>query len=221
MWFSGSPTRSIVACMGALAAISLSPAAIRGADRAKDTRPTFDRLLETPGVSGDEAAVRDVIAAALPTWARPRVDQIGNLIVTVGSNAAESLLHRPISMQKDSGVLMAAEVPGATLRPALTTTGHKWARWVGTKEDRQLVAPYQQNTVSYPLIALERPIHVQAHSKDRRPGSPMQLFATGMKKAHDLYTRYEQEIGGGQIVESLVTEDDIYEAQNDAVTDYG
>jgi len=90
--FSNRQIRSIVACVAALAAISLSSVAIRGVDPVSPARATFDRLVETPGVSGDEAAVRDVIAAALPAWARPRVDSIGNLIVTIGSGRPHVLL---------------------------------------------------------------------------------------------------------------------------------
>lgn len=142
------------------------------------------------------------------------------LIVTLGGSAAEALLGTAVTMTKDSGVLKVVEVPGASFRPMLTTTGRKWARWTGAKDNRQLVWPYEQNTVSYPLLPLYHPAHVMAHEADKRPGSPMHLFATGMKRAYDIFARYQQEVGGELIVESTVTEDDIYEAQSDAGTYY-
>jgi putative aminopeptidase FrvX len=92
MRFSSRSARSIAVRVGVVAAIGLSAVAIRGADPARPARATFDALVETPGVSGDESAVRDVIAAALPAWARPRVDEIGNLIVTIGSGRPHVLI---------------------------------------------------------------------------------------------------------------------------------
>jgi putative aminopeptidase FrvX len=92
MQFSDRPIQSIVACTAALVAISLSSVAVRGADPVRPIHAIFERLVETPGVSGDEAAVRDVIAAALPKWAKPRVDSMGNLIVTLGSGSPHVLL---------------------------------------------------------------------------------------------------------------------------------
>jgi putative aminopeptidase FrvX len=42
-------------------------------------------LIETYGVSGHEAAVRDEIVKRMPAWARPQTDQRGNLTVTFGT----------------------------------------------------------------------------------------------------------------------------------------
>ena len=92
MLFRSRPSRTIAACLCALAAISLRSVEIRGADPATPGQSIFSRLVETPGVSGDETAVRDVIAAALPKWAKPRVDSIGNLIATIGSGSPHVLL---------------------------------------------------------------------------------------------------------------------------------
>ncbi|MBI1353054.1 MAG: M20/M25/M40 family metallo-hydrolase [Acidobacteria bacterium] len=51
--------------------------------------PLFDllsELIEAPGVSGDEGAVRELIQQRLPAWARERseTDEAGNLIVRLG-----------------------------------------------------------------------------------------------------------------------------------------
>ena len=46
-------------------------------------------LVEAYGVSGHEAAVRDVVAKRLPAWAKPEVDAKGNLIVTFGQGGRE------------------------------------------------------------------------------------------------------------------------------------
>jgi len=42
-------------------------------------------LADIPGVAGHEGAVPDAVRAGLPAWATPRVDEIGNLVVTLGS----------------------------------------------------------------------------------------------------------------------------------------
>ena len=46
-------------------------------------------LVEAYGVSGHEAAVREVVAKRLPAWAKPEVDAKGNLIVTFGQGGRE------------------------------------------------------------------------------------------------------------------------------------
>jgi len=46
----------------------------------------FD-LLNIDGVAGHEAAVREAVRAQLPSWAKPRVDELGNLVVTIGSGS--------------------------------------------------------------------------------------------------------------------------------------
>lgn len=141
------------------------------------------------------------------------------LIVTLGGSAAEVLLRRPLTLQKDGGVLQTAELPGAILVPSLTDVARKWARRVGPKENRQLVMPVVQNSVIYPLLPLYHPAYVMAYAADKRPGSPMSMFATGMMKARDIYVRYMQEVGGEHVIEYETTEDDIYEAQLNANSD--
>jgi len=92
MQFSGRLFSPVITCAVAVTAIGLCSNAIRGAAPVTSTQTVFNRLVETPAVSGDEAAVRDVIAAALPKWAKPRVDSIGNLVVTIGSGSPHVLL---------------------------------------------------------------------------------------------------------------------------------
>ena len=55
-----------------------------------ETAVSIGALVARYGVSGDEAAVRTVIAAQLPPWAHPVVDWAGNLAVTAGTPRAGS-----------------------------------------------------------------------------------------------------------------------------------
>jgi putative aminopeptidase len=48
-------------------------------------------LVEAYGVSGHEAAVREVVRARLPKWAKPEVDAKGNLTVTFGQGGRDVL----------------------------------------------------------------------------------------------------------------------------------
>ncbi len=59
----------------------------QGGDRMDAAAVVLGALVARYGVSGDEAPVRQRIRSLLPSWARPRVDARGNLIVTVGSGA--------------------------------------------------------------------------------------------------------------------------------------
>jgi hypothetical protein len=47
-------------------------------DVPRATANRLERLIDTPGVTGREAQVRDVLAAMLPPWAKPRVDELGS-----------------------------------------------------------------------------------------------------------------------------------------------
>jgi putative aminopeptidase FrvX len=52
-----------------------------------ETAALVAELVSRYGVTGDEAAVRQAVAARLPSWAHPTVDWVGNLSVTVGPAA--------------------------------------------------------------------------------------------------------------------------------------
>jgi len=58
--------------------------------RHADTAALVGALVARYGVSGDEAAVRTAISAQLPPWARPAVDWVGNLAVTVDGPRART-----------------------------------------------------------------------------------------------------------------------------------
>ena len=50
-----------------------------------ETRDLLARLVETYGVSGHEAPVREAVIRLLPGWANPTVDSAGNLLVRAGA----------------------------------------------------------------------------------------------------------------------------------------
>ena len=56
-----------------------------GAAAAQPLPERFLGLVQAQGVSGYEADVRQAVRAQLPAWAKPQVDEIGNLIVTLGT----------------------------------------------------------------------------------------------------------------------------------------
>ena len=71
----------------ALLAVVLLPATAAKAqdvERLRETEAVLKTLVESYGVSGTEAPVRDAVRRLLPTWAKPEVDTAGNLWVTVG-----------------------------------------------------------------------------------------------------------------------------------------
>jgi putative aminopeptidase FrvX len=69
-----------------LALLALLPltAAAQDPERLRETEAVLKTLVESYGVSGMEAPVREVVRGMLPAWARPRVDSAGNLWVTAG-----------------------------------------------------------------------------------------------------------------------------------------
>jgi len=63
---------------------------------ASSTAARLARLVDTPGVSGREDQVRDLVRSMLPAWAKPRVDELGNLTIAVGSGTPSTLLAAPL-----------------------------------------------------------------------------------------------------------------------------
>jgi putative aminopeptidase len=55
------------------------------AARLAETRDVLARLVETYGVSGHEASVRDAVIQLLPAWASPTIDSAGNVLVRAGA----------------------------------------------------------------------------------------------------------------------------------------
>jgi putative aminopeptidase FrvX len=72
-------------------------------------------LLEVPGVSGHEEAVRDAILKMLPAWARSssRVDPKGNLIVEAGKEGKRILF---IAHMDETGYAIASIEADGTAR---------------------------------------------------------------------------------------------------------
>lgn len=128
------------------------------------------------------------------------------LIVTLGGTAAEAVLGRSVKILTESGTLQHALIPGAGSVPSLTPKG-AWARKVGAKGSRTLIAPIVQNKVGYPVIPLVHPAFAYANHKDKRLDAPMSLFVKGMIKARNIYASYRREVEGDSHVEYEVADD--------------
>jgi len=86
--------RSIRILMVILATlVSPAPSLFAQAFAAPET--TADRLVrlaDTPGVPAREERVRDAIRSMLPAWAKPQEDELGNLVLTIGSGQPSTLV---------------------------------------------------------------------------------------------------------------------------------
>ena len=78
------PGATMKASLALFAFLPLAAASAQDPERLRETEATLKTLVETYGVSGMEAPVRDAVRQMLPAWARPAVDTAGNLWVTVG-----------------------------------------------------------------------------------------------------------------------------------------
>lgn len=85
-----SPTEERPAWIGAPpppAPMNEDPARLAGGSegvRLNEVAEILDRLAETPAVPGHEGPVRKIVMDALPGWAEPQTDELGNLWVEVG-----------------------------------------------------------------------------------------------------------------------------------------
>jgi putative aminopeptidase len=78
------------------------------------------RLIEAQGIAGFETDVRDLLVKALPPWTSSRVDEIGNLIVTIGQGQPHVLV--TTSMDED-GFIVSGITDDGYLRLQRVTTG--------------------------------------------------------------------------------------------------
>jgi len=79
----GAVIRSLVS-MVVLFTTTLPASAQVDSSRVEAVAGLLEELIETYGVSGDEQRVRAVVERHLPAWAKPRVDESGNLWVRAG-----------------------------------------------------------------------------------------------------------------------------------------
>ena len=94
-----------------------SPATAQTADR-------LHRLISVPGVSGYEQQVREAIEVLLPSGARVRADNLGNIVLRTGNGAPHTLIVAPldepgfvVSAITDDGYLRVHRPgPGMTIR---------------------------------------------------------------------------------------------------------
>jgi len=91
-------SRTMKLCLLTLAAMVSATAAASPWQAASE--PTLQdlifRLVRVPGVAGYEDAVREEIAAQLPSWVQAESDSLGNLVTTFGSGTPHTILVAPL-----------------------------------------------------------------------------------------------------------------------------
>ena len=105
-------------CRRVLAVLSLSFLLAPAPTVAKDG-PLIE-LITTQGVSGFERDVRDRIASMLPSWAKPKVDEAGNLVVTIGQGQPHLLV---VTSVDEDGYLVSGITDDGFLRLTRVSTG--------------------------------------------------------------------------------------------------
>jgi uracil-DNA glycosylase len=127
------------------------------------------------------------------------------VIVSLGGKAAEALLQKPVTITRDRGQEKHIEIPGASWRATFTEKRGAWLRKVGG----QLVAPVEENTVTYLLIPTLHPAYVLREIHNDQPENPFRQFASDIKKAVKIYERYMLEVHGVEPRASEEEEGDI------------
>jgi putative aminopeptidase FrvX len=80
----------------------------------------FLELVQAQGVAGYEADVREAVQRQLPAWVRPRVDETGNLIVTLGTGQPHIAL---VANLDEGGYVVSRITDDGFLRLHRHTTG--------------------------------------------------------------------------------------------------
>jgi len=113
------------------------------------------------------------------------------LIVTLGQEAAEMLLHRTVSPHSECGSVHTARIPGAAHVASITEKKKQWLRKVrGT-----WVSPVAQNYVEYSCLICLSPADVLRSVEDRRYKNPTDEFVNTIGLARVIYDRYLKEVG--------------------------
>jgi putative aminopeptidase FrvX len=81
--------------------------------QAQDTAARLRALIDVPGVSGYEAPVREAIEMLLPTSARVRADNLGNIVLRTGKGTPHTLIVAPLD---ESGFVVSAITDDGYLR---------------------------------------------------------------------------------------------------------
>ena len=98
-----------------LSIIALSLPTLAGAGDGR-----LDRLIQAQAVSGFERDARDAIAAMLPPWAHPTVDESGNLVLSIGRGQPHLLVVASID---EDGYLVSDITEDGYLRLTRVSTG--------------------------------------------------------------------------------------------------
>ncbi len=117
---------------------------------AQTLQQRFLQLVDTQGVAGHESAVREAVQAQLPSWAKPRVDEIGNLTLSLGNGAPHIAL---IAMLDESGYVVSR----------ITDNGY-------LRLHRHTVAPAGAAQVLREQFMVGQPVMVQTASGKLLPG---------------------------------------------------
>ena len=106
------------------AALLLSPVAALA-----NTAQKLQELIEVPGVSGYEARVREAIEMRLPSGARVRADNLGNIVLRTGNGAPHTLIVAPLD---EAGFVVSAVTEDGYLRvhrPGSGPAVHLWSQF--------------------------------------------------------------------------------------------
>ena len=98
---------------GVLPALALTVSLFSQASPEKEAREIFQKLISVAGVSFHEDKVREEIQGLLPKAAQPVVDEMGNLVLILGSGKPEILF---IAHMDEIGLEVADINPDGTLR---------------------------------------------------------------------------------------------------------
>lgn len=131
------------------------------------------------------------------------------LIVSLGAPAASALTGKSVAITTEAGVARHITIPGASVRASLTEKKGVWVR----KSGGELVAPMEQNEVSYLLIPTLHPAYVLYQASDKREGrSATWRFASDIRKAVKVYERYMFEVFNQVVSLNEATNEEVAEA---------
>ena len=86
---------------------------------ADDTATRLAHLVHLPGLSGYESQIREAIEMLLPSGARVRADNMGNIVLRTGNGSPHTMIVAPLD---ESGLVVSAITDDGYLRVHRHTT---------------------------------------------------------------------------------------------------
>lgn len=118
------------------------------------------------------------------------------IIVTLGQQASEALIQKPINIQQKHGKALTIDIPGRGVVPSLTDKRKMWGR----TSNKVTTWPVEQNMVRYVVVPIFHPsqvlseMHGAAQTWKTDKKHILNVFLEDLRMIKSIFMKYQQEV---------------------------